>query len=152
VCSRRLSNPGSRPLKLTVRHSVRTPRQLMDAALKSSVVPLLREHGFKGSYPHFRRHQPTGIDLLTFQFSQFGGSFVVEIGTCGLGGVTLPWGKSVGPSKVTALNLSPAQRHRLVPPDTKRSDYWFKFDAGDYDAVASHVAECLTHAWSGRDS
>jgi hypothetical protein len=121
----------------------------MDAALKSDVVPLLRDRGFKGSYPHFRRRLPDRIDLLTFQFSQFGGGFVVEIGSCGVDGVTFPSGKHVGPSKVTAWDLISPARHRLRPPGAPGTDYWFQFEAGDYHAVAAHVTECLTNAWSG---
>lgn len=30
-------------------------RKKMDAALKQVVIPILREQGFKGSLPHFRR-------------------------------------------------------------------------------------------------
>ncbi|MEX2174453.1 MAG: DUF4304 domain-containing protein [Pirellulaceae bacterium] len=36
--------------------------------------------GFRGSFPHFRRVGGRRIDLLTFQFSMFGGQFVVEVG------------------------------------------------------------------------
>jgi hypothetical protein len=37
----------------------------MIAALKSEFVFALRERGFKGSFPHFRRVKPDKIDLLT---------------------------------------------------------------------------------------
>jgi hypothetical protein len=51
----------------------------MEAELKSAVVPKLRSHGFKGSYPHFRRFADERIDLLTFQHDKWGGGFVIEI-------------------------------------------------------------------------
>jgi len=54
-------------------------RQIIDSVLKSTCVPLLRERGFKGSYPHFRRIQDEHLDLLMFQFRSDGSSFVVEI-------------------------------------------------------------------------
>lgn len=51
----------------------------MNAALNDSVVPVLREMGFKGSLPHFRRERDEHIDLLTVQYNKYGGSFLVEI-------------------------------------------------------------------------
>jgi hypothetical protein len=54
----------------------------MRKALQVIVVPVLRERGFTGSFPHFRRRRQKGIDLLTFQFDKYGGGFVVEIAVC----------------------------------------------------------------------
>nr|WP_268888411.1 DUF4304 domain-containing protein [Heyndrickxia shackletonii] len=42
----------------------------MISALKKIVVPELRERGFKGSFPHFRRIFENKIDLITFQFDK----------------------------------------------------------------------------------
>jgi hypothetical protein len=109
----------------------------MDASLKSGVVPLLRKHGFAGSYPHFRRALSDRIDLVTFQFDRDGGGFVVETGSCSIDGIARPGGKPVPPSKVTAWDLHPSQRRRLKPPDAPGTDYWFRFEAGDYDSVAA---------------
>jgi hypothetical protein len=89
---------------------------------------------------------------LTFQFDRHGGGFVVEMGSCGADGITLHWGKQVPPSKVTALDLNPSNRSRLKPPETPGTDYWFRFDAGDYDAVAQRVTECLTIVGAGREA
>jgi Domain of unknown function (DUF4304) len=68
-----------------------SPRELMDVALKTSVVPVLRESGFTGSYPHLRRVHVTHVDLLTFQFDVNGGGFQIEISRCGIGGTTTHW-------------------------------------------------------------
>jgi len=54
-------------------------RRAMDDILKTISVPLLRERGFKGSYPHFHRLVGDHVDLLMFQFRSDGSSFVVEI-------------------------------------------------------------------------
>src|SRR5690348_16882989 len=54
-------------------------RQLIDGILKNTCVPLLRERGFVGSFPHFRRVNDAHLDLLMFQFRRDGTSFVVEI-------------------------------------------------------------------------
>ncbi|MFJ7406290.1 MULTISPECIES: DUF4304 domain-containing protein [unclassified Lysinibacillus] len=73
---------------MTLSHS----RLLMIKALKKLVVPYLREHGFKGSFPHFRRQNEEHMDVITFQFNRYGGSFVVEVAICGKDGFTTSWG------------------------------------------------------------
>ncbi len=59
----------------------------MIAMLKEVVIPKLKVAGFSGSFPHLRRQREATIDLLTFQFSRWGGSFVVEVASCPAAGV-----------------------------------------------------------------
>ena len=66
-------------------------RKMMGFALKKVVLPVLRKQKFKGLLPNFRRKNEKNIDLITFQFSRLGGSFVVEIATCPIEGVTMYW-------------------------------------------------------------
>lgn len=54
-------------------------RTIMVSCLKSNVVPVLKEFGFTGSFPHFRRFNNDSIDLITFQTNKYGGSFLVEV-------------------------------------------------------------------------
>jgi hypothetical protein len=54
-------------------------RRVLQGSLKTISVPLLREMGFKGSFPHFHRAVGDHIDLLMFQFRLDGSSFIVEI-------------------------------------------------------------------------
>lgn len=56
-------------------------RDKMIAALQELVIPVLRQGGFVGRFPHFRRVRSECMDLLTFQFDKWGGGFVVEVGT-----------------------------------------------------------------------
>ena len=123
-----------------------SPRQLMDEALKLYVVPALRERGFKGSLPHFRRLRTDRVDLLTIQFDKHGGGFVVEISQCAVEGVTTHWGKHVPASKVTAWDLHPDQRLRLKLRDGSGTDSWFRFDRDEYSEVASQVLSRLGDA------
>lgn len=51
----------------------------MISSLKNLFVPALRERGFKGTFPHFRRRRSDRIDLLTVQFDRHGGGFIIEI-------------------------------------------------------------------------
>jgi hypothetical protein len=125
----------------------------MDEALKAHFVPALRERGFKGSLPHFRRVRSGRVDLLTIQFDKNGGGFVLEISHCGGEGVTTPWGKHVPASQVTAWDLHPNQRLRLKLQDGSGTDSWFRFDNGEYHEVAAQVLSRLGEAddyWRSR--
>jgi hypothetical protein len=82
-------------------------RDRMIAALKETVVPMLRDMGFSGSFPHFRRVREKQIDLLTFQFNRYGGSFVVEVAFCAPDGFMTHWGEHIPPNKVRAHDIHP---------------------------------------------
>lgn len=121
----------------------------MVRALKAVVVPLLREHGFTGSFPHFRRLHQLRIDLLTFQFDRHGGGFIIEIGRCGPQGFTTHWGKQIPPEKVRAWDLPAKQRARIQPRNGSGTDSWFRFDdlaADDFTRTANSVVPFLTKA------
>ena len=113
----------------------------MKLALRQQFVPCLRERGFKGSLPHFRRVQESGIDLLTVQFDKWGGGFVIEIGRCGPEGVTMSWGEVVPPRKVTAHHLS--SRRRLGAPGPEVDGRWFRFDEGTPVAAVARMAAAM---------
>jgi hypothetical protein len=130
-----------------------SPRELMDVALKASVVPVLRESGFTGLYPHFRRVHVTHVDLLTFQFDINSAGFVVEISRCGIGGITTESGKHIPASKVRACDMHPNDRFRIKPAEGSRTGSWFRFEGGGYDDVANEVLAKLPVAhdyWSQR--
>ena len=117
--------------------------------LKSTVVPLLRVKGFRGSLPHFRRPHAKGIDLLTFQFDRWGGGFVIEIACCPPEGATMDWGEHVLPNKVTAHHLN--ERHRLQPREGSGREDWFRFDDGNFYVASQQVISLLPVAeqwWS----
>ena len=125
----------------------------MDVALKTAVVPVLRESGFTGSYPHLRRVYVTHVDLLTFQFDVNGGGFVIEVARCGIGGTTSYGGKHIPASKVTAWDIHPDDRLRIKPGEGSGTDSWFRYESGRYDEVASQVLAKLPIAheyWSQR--
>jgi hypothetical protein len=118
-------------------------REEMDAALKQVVVPGLRELGYAGSMPHFRRITEC-VDLLTIQFDRYGGGFVIEAGRASKEGITTPSGKFISAAKLKAWDLPADQRPRLVP-DGKRPGFWFRFDAGlDCVSVARQALKVIT--------
>lgn len=54
-------------------------RERMIRALKDILVPYLRELGFSGSFPHFRRYnEGDRVDLLSVAFEKWGGAFYIE--------------------------------------------------------------------------
>jgi len=117
-------------------------RAALESALREIVIPDLRQRGFRGSFPHFRRRLPSRIDLLTFQFALSGGSFVIEVAQCGPTGVTHSW-KEVGPDKVTAWDL--AVRLRLgSKPNQGQHDHWFTYGKANYE-VGHEKVESTAH-------
>ena len=124
-------------------------RQAMNAELKASLLPTLRDHLFQGSLPHFRRTRSNGIDLLTIQFDKHGGGFVIEIARCPAEGITTYWGKHIPPSKVTAWDIHPKERQRVQPRKGSGREDWFRFDQGDVKAAALNVRDYLpmAEAW-----
>lgn len=122
-------------------------RLKMISALRNNVVTTLREKGFKGSFPHFRRITDKKIDLLTFQFDKYGGGFVVEVAKCSPKGLTHHWGEKVPPNKVTAHDVHPDDRLRL----NDGPDDWFRYDLANapesiYEKVAIEVLNHLDEA------
>src|SRR5689334_15887249 len=110
----------------------------MDRVLKETVVLELRARGFTGSLPHLRRIRSDRIDLITFQYSRYGGRFVVELSQCGPDGVKTAWGKEIPPNKVTAHDLFSSDRYRLHLRAGWRGQ-WFVFDR-DPSAATSKAA------------
>lgn len=107
-------------------------RTLMEKALKEIVVPRLRQIGFKGSLPHFRRVREKQLDLLSFQYYSAGGSFVVEIAKAPAEGITTRWGKFIPPDKANVTWVN--ERLRLGSEPTKGiGDHWFKFGRRSFE-------------------
>lgn len=107
------------------------PYKSIGEAIKDIVAPKLKETGFVGTYPHFRRLRGAVTDLLTFQTNRYGGSFVVELAQ---------WnaetyrdnhlGTETGRDDLTAHTLQPRYRERLKPWWRRlSSDYWFQYDS-----------------------
>ena len=125
----------------------------MNEALKSVVVPQLRQKGFKGSLPHFRRVGETRTDLLSFQFDRHGGGFVLEISKCPPDGITTAWGKHIPANKVSAWDMHLDERLRLKPGPGGSTNDWFRYDkkpllspGSVYEKIARSVLPFLEEA------
>lgn len=126
-----------------------TERDSMISALKSIVIPKLREKGFKGSFPHYRRINEEKIDLITFQFDRYGGGFFIEVAVCSPEGFTHSWGEKVPPNKVTAYDLHPGNRLRL----NDEGGQWFRYDIENApEWIFEKVAiEVLSHLYEAEE-
>lgn len=95
--------------------------------LKSVLVPKLRDLGFKGSFPHFRRMQEDRIDLMTFQFNKWGTQkFVIELAVAPSGVFKTSWGEEIPSNKLTARDIN--NRLRLGAK-SDQDDFWFQTDS-----------------------
>lgn len=101
---------------------------MMIRSLKEIVIPTLRSKGFRGSFPHFRRLSAGQLDLLSFQFNQYGGGFVVELSYCPAGGFVASWGKTIPEKDVNVWYMHPNRRIRLGSTPGA-PDHWFRYDA-----------------------
>ena len=120
-------------------------REEMEAALKTIVVPALRERGFTGSFPHFRRITGS-VELLTFQFDRNGGGFLVESAKAANTEFVTHWGKRVPVLKLTAWDLHPNQRRRIKPLAGSGTDSWFRFDSKpDCEALARSALHLIVN-------
>jgi len=54
-------------------------REIMKKHLLSYVVSPLLADGFTGRFPHYRRIGQDCVELVTFQWNKYGGSFTVEV-------------------------------------------------------------------------
>ncbi|HXD21811.1 MAG TPA: DUF4304 domain-containing protein [Gemmatimonadaceae bacterium] len=119
----------------------------MRRALQQHVVPALRQRGFSGTLPHFRRIAPDKIDLLTFQFDRYGGGFVLELAEAPAGDLVKSWGKVIPAKRLCALDVNPPARRRLQPGAGLTADAWFRFDDGSaVDGVVQAVLHHLSQA------
>ena len=107
----------------------------MDAVLKAEIVPLLKSKGFKGSYPHFRRISSDQIDVIGFQFSQWGPQFYLEVAVAPLDGVTLNDGKHFPPETLKHYHCWPRRRIGEDP---------FDFENGNFGETAQKVVDAIS--------
>ena len=89
---------------------IRKSRMLL--SLNEITIPALRQLNFKGSLPHFRRMKDGQLNLLSFQFSQFGSNFDVEIANCSPNGIITAT-RAIEPNKCNAFMVGFGKRERI---------------------------------------
>ena len=98
-------------------------KELMRSAIREHTIPRLRERGFTGKYPHFRREMEHGIELVSFQTNAWGGSFTVEVSAVfpGSPDSNFAQGCDKSPEAMTVFDTN--RRHRLPG----MYDRWFHY-------------------------
>jgi hypothetical protein len=101
-------------------------RAEMNEALRVWVVPSLREQGFSGSMPNFRRNCGAYWDLFSFTFHRDGGALILTLARCLATGIDDPMGF------VPAKKARPIDRHINHRKDVGVSmpeggDIWFRY-------------------------
>lgn len=149
----------------------------MTKSLKDTCVPLLRNMGFKGSFPNFYRDDDGFVCLVNFQFNTLGEKFCINLGfadperrnvashcrdvDAGKLRVSMTGGLIEGDN-----HLSGRWRVGSQPiGDGLYSDSWFSFAPGQYggdrsvkdsepDVLAQHCATLIEQEaetwWKGR--
>ena len=110
-----------------------TNRADMESELKKHCVSLLREQGFKGSFPDLYRDIDGFVSLINFQFFSSGGSFCVNISYADKDRENVNFRKETEPKKlkVSQTNI----RARLGAPNLI-GDKWFSFGKTSYGEFA----------------
>jgi len=98
-------------------------RELMMKALSAVFFPALRQWGFVGSFPHFRRQSDRRIDFLNVQFNRYGGSFCLNIGQTGPEGLV----DSHWPGLTLAATTVGHLHHRSRVGRGFLAKQWFEF-------------------------
>jgi hypothetical protein len=119
-------------------------RDKMIDAIRRVVIPTLRDMGFAGSFPHFRRFGDSQIDLLTVQFNRHGGSFAVEVAYCGQSGITTHWGKHIPVKAARAHDIHPRHRLRLGSHPPQKADHWFYYEPEQPSIYTDTALEALS--------
>ena len=121
----------------------------MRRALERDAVAALREKGFSGTFPHFRRRADGFIDLVSFQFDKRGGGFCVEIGVVDEKGIRRAVGFVVARTKVTAHDIGTYDEDRVLRrwrlgARRRGSDHWYRYDRSTAEARFEELAEKVT--------
>jgi hypothetical protein len=122
-------------------------REIMINALKKTVIKDIKDRGFTGTYPHFKKILPDCVELIDFQTNKYGGSFTIEVSA------VFPNGKVTNLTNFTAnvdvKNVDVActnQRYRLKG----MFDGWFyyrdvyKLPTGFYHDVSEKEADSFS--------
>ncbi len=120
-------------------------RKLMEQALAEIVVPVLRQKGFVGSLPYFRRVRGKELDLLAFQFDKYGGGFVIEIAKTRNEPFRTSWGSLIIPKKIKTWDVP--NRRRISPRGFLKPGHWRRYEGlSFFENIYEWLAFCFVGA------
>ena len=101
----------------------------MELELKKHCVPLLKERGFKGSFPNMYRETEGFVSLINFQFFSSGGSFCINLSFSGPNRENVYFEKE---TKVKKLKVSQTSERVRLGSENLKGDNWFSFGKTSY--------------------
>ena len=104
-------------------------RKQMELELKKHCVPLLKERGFKGSFPNMYRETEGFVSLINFQFFSSGGSFCINLSFSGPNRENVYFEKE---TKVKKLKVSQTSERVRLGSENLKGDNWFSFGKTSY--------------------
>lgn len=106
-----------------------TERADMEQALKAQCVPVLRQHGFKGTFPDLYRDAGGFVSLINFQFFSGGGSFCINISYADKNRKNIYFRNETETKK---LKVSQATEQARLGAENLVGDRWFSFGKTSY--------------------
>jgi len=106
-----------------------TERKQMEAELKKHCIPILRNHGFRGSFPNLYRDVNDFISLTNFQFYSAGGSFCINISYAEPSRANVYFRKE---TRAKNLRVSQTREHFRLGAERQGDDKWFSFGKTSY--------------------
>ena len=101
----------------------------MEIELKKHCIPILRELGFKGSFPDLYRDENDFVSLINFQFYSSGGSFCINISYADAARDNIYFQKG---TEIKKLRVSQTTEHFRLGAKRQGDDHWFSFGKTSY--------------------
>ncbi len=102
----------------------------METELKKHCVPVLRDNGFKGSFPNMYRDNEGFVSLINFQFFSSGGSFCINLSYAGPNRENVYFKKD---ADIIKLKVSQTTEQVRLGSNNLKGDMWFSFGKTSYD-------------------
>lgn len=106
-----------------------TDHTTMVNVLKNSCVPVLREAGFKGSFPDFYRETQGFVAVINFQFFSSGGSFCINLSYADPGRANIYFQPE---TEVPKLRVSQTRDRTRLGAPAQGGDRWYSFGRTTY--------------------
>ena len=119
-------------------------RKQIESELKKHCIPLLRECGFKGSFPNLYRDAGGFICLINFQFYSSGGSLCINLSYAEPDRENVYFRKETEPKN---LKVSQTRDQFRLGADQKGADMWYSFGKtsyGEYRGTPISVSDLVS--------
>ena len=104
-------------------------RKQIEVELKNKCIPVLRNNGFKGSFPSLYRETDKFVSLINFQFFSSGGSFCINLSYAEPNRDNVYYKKE---TEVKKLKTSQTRERVRLGSENLIGDNWFSFGKTSY--------------------